>query len=51
MVEHDKAAIIGFVSLGGLALDAHRWDLFDRVSTHVLSEAGAIGSLNAVSEQ
>ncbi|MFJ8826895.1 nuclear transport factor 2 family protein [Streptomyces sp. NPDC102467] len=45
MVEHDKAAIIEALNLYGLALDAHRWDLFDRVFTEdVIAEFGPAGA-------
>ncbi|GAA3310546.1 nuclear transport factor 2 family protein [Streptomyces cinereospinus] len=45
MVEHDKAAIIEVLNLYGLALDAHRWDLFDRVFTEdVTAEFGPAGA-------
>lgn len=33
MVEHDKAAIIEVLNLYAFALDAHQWDLFDRIFT------------------
>ncbi|WP_434599022.1 nuclear transport factor 2 family protein [Streptomyces sp. A5-4] len=45
MAEHDKAAIIEALNLYGLALDAHRWDLFDRVFTDdVTAEFGPAGA-------
>lgn len=37
MIEHDKAAIIEILNLYGFALDAHQWDLFDRVFTDDVS--------------
>lgn len=33
MSEHDKAAIIEVLNLYAFALDAHEWDLFDRIFT------------------
>jgi hypothetical protein len=33
MIEHDKAEIIELLNLYGLAIDTHRWDLFDRIFT------------------
>jgi hypothetical protein len=45
MVEHDKAAIIEALNLYGFALDAHQWDLFDRVFTEdVTAEFGPAGA-------
>ncbi|MCX5214758.1 nuclear transport factor 2 family protein [Kitasatospora sp. NBC_00240] len=45
MVEHDKAAIIEALNLYGLALDAHQWDLFDRVfAEDVTAEFGPAGA-------
>ncbi|MFD4903407.1 nuclear transport factor 2 family protein [Streptomyces sp. NPDC058411] len=45
MIEHDKAAIIEVLNLYGFALDAHQWDLFDRVFTEdVTAEFGPAGS-------
>lgn len=45
MVENDKAAIIEVLNLYGLALDARRWDLFDRVFTDdVTAEFGPAGA-------
>lgn len=45
MVEHDKAAIIEVLNLYGLALDAHRWDLFDHVfAEDVIAEFGPAGA-------
>ncbi|MDL4818616.1 nuclear transport factor 2 family protein [Actinomadura opuntiae] len=45
MVEHDKAAIIEAMNLYGFALDAHQWDLFDRVFTEdVTAEFGPAGA-------
>jgi SnoaL-like protein len=44
-VDHDKAAIIEILNLYGFALDAHRWDLFDRVfADDVLAEFGPAGT-------
>ena len=46
MIEHDKAAIIELLNLYGLALDAHRWDLFDRIFTQdVQAELGPAGAI------
>lgn len=46
MVEHDKAAIIEVLNLYGLVLDAHRWDLLDRIFTEdVTAEFGPAGAL------
>ncbi|MFC8453154.1 nuclear transport factor 2 family protein [Kitasatospora sp. NPDC057223] len=45
MVEHDKAAIIEVLNLYGLALDAHAWDLFDRIfAEDVTAEFGPAGA-------
>ncbi|MFB6775104.1 nuclear transport factor 2 family protein [Streptomyces sp. NPDC056337] len=45
MIEHDKAAIVEVLNLYGLALDAHRWDLFDRIFTEdVVAEFGPAGA-------
>ncbi|MFE6365796.1 nuclear transport factor 2 family protein [Streptomyces sp. NPDC057806] len=45
MVEHDKAAIIEVLNLYGFALDAHQWDLFDRVfAEDVTAEFGPAGA-------
>lgn len=45
MMEHDKAAVIEVMNLYGLALDAHQWDLFDRVFTEdVHAEFGPAGA-------
>ncbi|MEU3513364.1 nuclear transport factor 2 family protein [Streptomyces longwoodensis] len=45
MIENDKAAIIEALNLYGLALDAHQWDLFDRVFTEdVIAEFGPAGA-------
>ncbi|MFJ9889010.1 nuclear transport factor 2 family protein [Streptomyces sp. NPDC091287] len=45
MAEHDKAAIIEVLNLYGLALDAHQWDLFDRVfAEDVTAEFGPAGN-------
>lgn len=46
MTMHDKAEIGEILNLYGLALDAHRWDLFDRVFTEdVVAEFGPAGQL------
>ena len=45
MSDLDKAAVIEVLNLYGLALDAHRWDLFDRVFTEdVTAEFGPAGA-------
>jgi hypothetical protein len=45
MSAHDKAAVIEVLNLYGLALDAHQWDLFDRVFTDdVTAEFGPAGA-------
>ena len=45
MSDHDKAAIIEVLNLYGFALDAHQWDLFDRVfTTDVTAEFGPAGA-------
>ena len=45
MVEHDKAAIIEILNLYGFALDAHAWDLFDRVfSEDITADFGPAGA-------
>lgn len=45
MAEYDKAAIIEVLNLYGLALDAHQWDLFDRVfAEDVTAEFGPAGN-------
>jgi hypothetical protein len=45
MSERDKAAIIEVLNLYGFALDAHQWDLFDRVFTDdVVAEFGPAGA-------
>ncbi len=45
MVEHDKAAIIEILNLYGFALDAHQWDLFDRIFTEdVTADFGPAGA-------
>ncbi|GJF33405.1 hypothetical protein KNE206_61050 [Kitasatospora sp. NE20-6] len=45
MADQDKAAVIEVLNLYGLALDAHRWDLFDRVFTEdVTAEFGPAGA-------
>jgi hypothetical protein len=45
MAEHDKAEIIEVLNLYGFALDAHQWDLFDRIFTEdvtaIFGPAGA----------
>jgi SnoaL-like domain len=44
-VAHDKAEIIEIINLYGFALDAHRWDLFDRIfAEDVLAEFGPAGA-------
>ena len=41
----DKAAIIEILNLYAFALDAHRWDLFDRIFTDdVITEVGPAGA-------
>ena len=43
--QHDKAEIIEIMNLYALALDAHQWDLFDRVFTaDVVAEFGPAGA-------
>ena len=46
VAEHDdKTAITEVLNLYGLALDAHRWDLFDRIFTDdVVAEFGPAGA-------
>ena len=45
MVEHDKAAIIEVLNLYGFALDAHQWNLFDRIFTEdVTADFGPAGA-------
>ncbi|MFB7031667.1 MULTISPECIES: nuclear transport factor 2 family protein [unclassified Streptomyces] len=45
MAEHDKAAVIEVLNLYGFALDAHQWDLFDRIFTEdVTAEFGPAGA-------
>ena len=44
MAEQDKAAIIEVMNLYAFALDAHEWDLFDRIFTEdVVMDMGLIG--------
>ena len=44
MAEQDKAAIIEAMNLYAVALDAHEWDLFDRIFTEdVVIEMGLVG--------
>ena len=44
MAEQDKAAIIEAMNLYAVALDAHEWDLFDRIFTEdVVMDMGLIG--------
>lgn len=44
-VAHDKAEILEILNLYGLALDAHQWDLFDRIFTQdVIAEFGPAGA-------
>jgi SnoaL-like domain len=44
-IAYDKAAIVEILNLYGLALDAHQWDLFDRVFTEdVVAEFGPAGA-------
>ncbi|MGX6605003.1 nuclear transport factor 2 family protein [Micromonosporaceae bacterium Da 78-11] len=44
-VENDKAEIIEILNLYGFALDAHQWDLFDRIfAEDVLAEFGPAGA-------
>ena len=45
MSQQDKAEIIELLNLYGLALDAHEWDLFDRIfSDDVTAEFGPAGA-------
>ncbi len=46
MTEHDdKAAIVEIINLYGFALDAHEWQLFDRIFTEdVIAEFGPAGA-------
>lgn len=45
MAEHDKAAVIEVLNLYAFALDAHAWDLFDRVFTQdVEADFGPAGA-------
>lgn len=45
MSDHDKAEIIEIMNLYAFALDAHQWDLFDRVfSDDVTAEFGPAGA-------
>lgn len=45
MVVDDKAAIIELLNLYGFALDAHQWDLFDRIfAEDVTAEFGPAGN-------
>lgn len=44
-IESDKAAITEILNLYGFALDAHQWDLFDRIfSQDVVAEFGPAGA-------
>ncbi|MBJ7602785.1 MAG: nuclear transport factor 2 family protein [Candidatus Dormibacteraeota bacterium] len=44
--EHDKAAIIEILNLYGFALDAHQWDLFDRIfAKDVTADFGPAGAV------
>ena len=44
MAEQDKAAIVEVMNLYAFALDAHEWDLFDRIFTEdVVMDMGLIG--------
>ena len=45
-LEQDKSEITDLLNLYGFALDAHRWELFDRIFTDdVLAEFGPAGSV------
>ena len=45
MIEDDKGSIIELLNLYGAALDAHEWDLFDRIfADDVIAEFGPAGA-------
>ncbi len=46
MVDEDKAAIIEIINLYAVALDAHQWDLFDRIfAGDVTADFGPAGAV------